>query len=212
MAKFKNILNIIYNKKKSNRAIEIEFTKDDIFKICNIHPGDRISNYNIGRISSWINVYLKYHIPEIKVLLYGESVYITDSLKVTYDNIHTRYPSGNMHKHKFDFKIKRLNDTDFRDYKNCGISSIIIPECGVYIITTGKGQYIGSSRNMCNRLRWYISLSNNEDLQFGNAVKIRLPIKLITIYECPSESHAKYLEERLISELCPRLNKNGDEK
>lgn len=207
MAKFKNILDIICNRKKSNCAIEIELTKDDIFKICNIHPRDKISNYNIGCISNWINAYLKYHIPGIKVLLYGEYVYITDSLKVTYDNIHTRYPSGNMHRHKSDFKIKRLNESDFRDYKNCGISSTIIPECGVYIITTDEGQYIGSSINMCNRLRWHISLSNNEDLQqFRNTVKIRLPIKSITIYECPSESHAKYLEEMLISELCPRLN------
>lgn len=213
MAKFKNILDILYNKRKLNCVIDIEFTKDDIFKICNIHPGDKAFNYDIGRISSWINVYLKYHIPEIKVLLYGESVYITDSLKVTYDNKHTRYPSGNMHKYKFDFKIKRLNEPDFRDYKNCGISGTLIPECGVYIITTEEGQYIGSSINVINRLRWHISLSNNEDLQqFRNTVRIRLPIRLITIYECPSESHAKNLEEMLTHELYPKLNKNGDEK
>ena len=199
MATFKNILDIIYNKKKSNCIIEIEFSKDDIFKICNIHPSDKIFNYNIGRICSWINVYLKYHIPEIRVLLYGESVYITDSLKVVYDNIHTRYPSGNMHKHKFYFEIKRLHENDFRNYKNCGISSTIIPECGVYIITTEEGQYIGSSINVCNRLRQYVSLSNNEDLS-------RLPIKLITIYECSGIDHTRYLEGKLIAELHPRLN------
>lgn len=209
MAKFKNILDIIYNKKKINYIIDIEFTKDDIFKICNIHPGDKAFNYNIGRISNWINVYLRYHIPEIKVLLYGESVYITDNLKVIYDNKHTRYPLGNMHRHKFDFKIKRLDEQDFRDYKNCGISSTIIPKCGAYIITTDEGQYIGSSINVVNRLRWHISMSNNEDLQQSrNTVRVRSPIRLITIYECPSEGHAKYLEETLINELCPRLNKN----
>lgn len=209
MAKFKNILDIIYNKKKLNCTVDIEFTKDDIFKICNVCPGDRVFNYDIRRISNWINVYLRYHIPEIKVLLYGESVYITDSLKVIYDNKHTRYPSGNMHKHKFDFKIKRWNEPDFRDYKNCGISGTIIPKCGTYIITTDEGQYIGSSINIVNRLRWHISLLNNEDLQqFRNAIRIRLPIRLITIYECPNECDAKYLEETLIRELCPMLNKN----
>lgn len=207
MAKFKKILDIIKIRKKSNHNIDIKFSKDDIFKICEIHPRDKIFNYDIGYISKWINAYLKYHIPDIKVLLYNEFIYITDSLKVTYDNVHTRYPSGNMYKHKFDFEIKRLHETDFRSYKNCGISNTIIPECGVYIITTETGQYIGSSTNIRNRLRQHISLSNNEDLQqFRKTIKIRLPIMLITIYECPGIDHARYLEERLIAELFPILN------
>jgi len=207
MAKFKNILNIINDKKKSNYSIDLKLSKDDIFKVCEIHPRDEVVNYDIGYISTWIKAYLKYHIPEIKVLLYGESVYITDSLKVIYDNIHTKYPSGNAYQHKFDFEIKRLHESEFRNYKNCGISDTIIPECGAYIITTEEGQYIGSSTNICNRLRQHISLSSNKDLQqFRKTVRIRSTIKLITIYECPSIDHARYLEDKLIYELNPRLN------
>lgn len=207
MAKFKNILDIINNKKKSSHNIDIKLSKDDIFKVCEIHHGDKIFNYSIGYISNWIKAYLRYHIPEIKVLLYGEFVYITDSLKVMYDNIHAKYPSGNMHKHKFDFEIKRLYETDFRNYKNCGISDTIIPKCGVYIITVEEGQYIGSSMNMCNRLRQRIALSSNQDLQqFRKTIRTRSTIKLITIYECPGIDQAKYLENKLIDELCPKSN------
>lgn len=207
MAKFKNILDIINNKKRSNYNIEIKLSKDDIFKICEIHPKDKVSDYDIGYISNWLKAYLRYHISEIKVLLYGEYVYITDSQKVTYDNRRTKYPSGNMHKHKFDFKVKRLCETDFRNYKNCGISDTIIPGCGVYIITTEEGRYIGSSVNICNRLRQHVSMSNNQDLQqFRNTVRVRSTIKLITIYECPDIDHARYLEDRLVTELHPRLN------
>ena len=205
MAKFKNIFDIINTRKEPNCNIEIELTREDIFKICKIHPKDEISNYDIGYISNWINAYLKYHIPKIKVLVYGESIYITDSPEVRYDNRHTKYPLGNMHKHKFDFKIKRLHETDFRNYKNCGMSSTIIPECGVYILTTEEGQYIGSSINVCNRLRQHVSLSSNLQ-QFRNTIKIRSPIKLITIYECLGEGYARYLEEKLIDELHPTLN------
>lgn len=207
MAKFKNILDIINTRKESNCNINIELTKEDILKVCNIHPRDKISNYSMGYISNWINAYLKYHIPEIKVLLYGDSVYITNSMEVAYDNIHTKYPSGNMHKHKFDFEIKRKCENDFRSYKNCGISNTIIPKCGAYIITTEEGQYIGSSINICNRLRQHVSLSNNEDFQqFRDTIKIRSLIKSITIYECDDEDDAKCLEKKLIDELHPKLN------
>ena len=102
-------------------------------------------------------------------------------------------------------KIKRLHETDFVQYKNCGISSTIIPECGVYIITTEEGQYIGSSINVCNRLRQHVSLSNNDDLQQFRDTISRSPIKLITIYECLDESYARRLEEKLIEELHPTL-------
>lgn len=205
MAKFKSILDKINSIKKSNQKIELKFSKDDIFKLCEIRPKDKIYNYDIGYISKWVNTYLKYHIPEIKVLLYNEWIYITDNLKVTYDNVHTRYPSGNMYKHKFDFEIKRLHDKDFINYKKCGLSNTIIPECGVYIITTEKGKYIGSSTKICNRLRQHIS--NNVDIQeFRKTIKMRSPIMLITIYECPGLDRARYLEDELIAELHPKLN------
>lgn len=190
MAKFKNILDIINSKKKSKDKISLELTRDDILKICGIGRKDKIFNRNMGYISNWINSYLKYHNPEIRVLLYNEIIYITDSLKVEYDNIHRKYPLGDMYKHKFDFMIKFLGEGDFKSYKNYGISNTIVPECGVYIIeiwngnngTVNNGKIIGSSMSMCNRLRQYA---------------VRLPIKLITIHECDGGDHAKRVEEEL---------------
>lgn len=195
MSKFKNILGIINARKKLNCIVDIIMSKDDIFKVCEIHHRDKMFDHDIGYISNWLKSYLRYHIPDIKVLLYGDFVYITDRMNVIYDNIHTKYPSGNMHKHKFDFRIKRLTDIDFVNYKNCGISNTIIPECGVYIIRANEGEYIGTSTNICNRLRQCISLLNSQDQILKK--KIRSPIKLITIFECSDIGRARYLEKEL---------------
>jgi predicted GIY-YIG superfamily endonuclease len=82
--------------------------------------------------------------------------------------------------------------TDILDIKeNIDITAELPEQCGVYIITTASGKYIGSTVNVKQRIRIH---------------KLRQHIKTLDVYITKELDYAMILEDLLIDCIKPELN------